>query len=280
MKVVVAGPKAKDLGPITGGSGRDADCDWPNTVVVGPKAKDVGGTGAEAEIGPSFPCDAVGSKMAVGVGGGMRGVDPGWWMAGGTGAGVCDEDGVMPVDASAPTAFLYLSISLLSWLLPFSFSPSFRGWDEEGVLPVGASAPFTFPGIGRSFPLNCGKSETVVVVGSGCDVDGVMPVGATAPFIFSEIGWFSRDAGKSTIVIHVGGGMGGVGSGWWMAGGATRIGDRDKVGAMPGGASDSFAFPEIGANGPTTLFGVGVACGEDDVMPVGASAPSAISEID
>lgn len=42
---------------------------------MGPKAKDVGGTGAEADIGSSFPCDAVGSKMAVGVRGGLVG---GW----------------------------------------------------------------------------------------------------------------------------------------------------------------------------------------------------------
>lgn len=88
-----------------------------------PKAKDVRRTGAEAEIGPSFPCDAVGSKMAVGVGDGMRGVDAGWCMAGRMGAGVCDEDGVMPVDASAPTASLfYISSPLLATaLLLFSF---------------------------------------------------------------------------------------------------------------------------------------------------------------
>ena len=143
MKMVVAGPKAKDLGLITGGRGRDAECDWPNAVVMGPKAKDVGGTGAEADIGPSFPCDTVGSKMAVGVRGEMGGVD----------------------------------------------------------------------------------------------------------------------------------------SGWWMAGRATRIGDRAN-GVMPVGASNPFAFPEIDANGPTMLIGVGVGCDENDVMPVSALAPSAISEVD
>lgn len=146
------------------------------------------------------------------------------------------------------------------------------------MLPVGASAPFTL-GIGRSFPHGSGKSKTVAVVGSGCDVDGVMRVGATAPFTFSEIGWFPPDAGEPTIVIHVGGGMRGVDSGGWMAGGATRIGDRDD-GVMSVCASDPFAFPEIGANGPTMLIGVGVGCDEDDVMSVGASATSAISEVD
>lgn len=145
MKRVVAGPKAKDLGAITGGSGRDAGCDVPNAVVIGPKAKDVG---AEAEIGPLFLYAAVGSNMVVGMGGGMRGVDAGWWMVGSTAAGVCDEDGIIPIDASAPTASLYFFISLLPWLLPFFFSLSFGGWDDEGVMPVGASAPFNFSGIG------------------------------------------------------------------------------------------------------------------------------------
>lgn len=121
MKGVVVGPKAKDLGAITGGSGRDAGCDVPNAVVIGPKAKDVGGTGAEAEIGLLFLYAVVGSNMVVGMGGGMRGVDASWWMVGSTGAGVCDEDGLIPVDASAPTASLYFFISLLPGYCPSSF---------------------------------------------------------------------------------------------------------------------------------------------------------------
>lgn len=109
-------------------------------------------------------------------------------------------------------------------------------------MPAGASAPFTFSGIGRSFPLDSGESETVVRVSSDC---GAVPVGASASFAFSEIGWFPRDTGKSTMVIHVDGGMRGVHSGKWMAGGVTRIGG----------------------------------CDEDCVMPVGASAPSGVLEI-
>lgn len=67
MKAAVAGPKAKYLGSITERSGRDASCDWSYAVVIGPKAKDVG-AGADARVGPSFSCGAVGSKMAVGGG--------------------------------------------------------------------------------------------------------------------------------------------------------------------------------------------------------------------
>lgn len=218
--------------------------------------------------------------MAVGVGGGMRGVDVGWWMAGGTRGGVCDEDGVMPVDVPVPTAFLYFFISLLSWLLSF-FSPSFGGWDEEGVMHVGAWAPFTFSGIGRSFPIDFGKSETVIGAGIGCNADGVMPGGASAPFAFSEIGQFPRDAGKSTMVVHIGR-MRGVDSGWWMAGGAMRIGGCDEDGVRPVRASAPSAFPESGrsfpcdANGPTILIGVGGSCDECDVIPVSSSAPSPV----
>lgn len=138
----MAGPKAKDLGSITGGSGRDADCDWPNAVVIGPKTKDVGGTGAEAEIGPSFPCDAVGSKMAVGVGSGMRGVDSSWWMAGGA---------------------------------------TRLGDRDNGVMPVGTSNPFAFPEIGANGP------TMLIGVGVGCDEGDVMPVGASAPYAILEL---------------------------------------------------------------------------------------------
>lgn len=114
MNVVVAVPKSKVLGSITGGNGRDTGGDWPISVVIGPKAKDCGRAGAEPEIGRSFPCDADGSTMVVGMGGGMRGVevgdgtrgfDAGRWPAGGTRAGGCDGDGVMPVCASAPFVF-------------------------------------------------------------------------------------------------------------------------------------------------------------------------------
>ena len=86
----------------------------------------------------------------------------------------------------------------------------------------------------------------MVRVASECDADGVMLVGALAPFAFSDIGWFPRDAGKSMMVVHVGGGMNGVDSGWLMAGGASRFGGCDKDGVMPVGASASFALPEIG----------------------------------
>lgn len=51
VKVVLAGPKVKGLGSITGWSGRDAGGGWLNVFVVGPKVKDCGGTGVEAEIG-------------------------------------------------------------------------------------------------------------------------------------------------------------------------------------------------------------------------------------
>lgn len=162
----MAGPKAKVLGSINGVGGRDAGCYRPNAVVIGPKAKDVEGTGVETKIGLSFLCDAIGPKIAVGVGGGMRRVDAGWWMAGGTAAGVCDEDGVISVHASAPIVSLYFFISL-SWLPPFSFSPSFGGWEADGVMPVGASAPFAFSGIDRSFhliPVNQRRWSRRVVV--------------------------------------------------------------------------------------------------------------------
>lgn len=208
--------------------------------MIGPKAKDVEGTGAEAKIGPSFLCDAIGSKMAVGVGGGMRRVDAGWWMAGGTAAGVCDQDGVISFHTSAPIVSLYFFISL-TWLLPFPFSPFFGGWEADGVMPVGASAPFAFSGIERSFSLDSSKSETVVEASSGCDADGMMPVAASAAFAFSEIGWFPREAYMSTTVIYVGGGMRGVDSGRWMAGGVTRIGVFDEDGVMPVSASAPFA---------------------------------------
>lgn len=48
---MLAGPKVKGLGSITGRSGRDAGGGWLNVFVVGPKVKDCGGTGVEAEIG-------------------------------------------------------------------------------------------------------------------------------------------------------------------------------------------------------------------------------------
>lgn len=51
VKVMLAGPKVKGLGSITGRSGRDAGGGWLNVFVVGPKVKDCGGTGVEAEIG-------------------------------------------------------------------------------------------------------------------------------------------------------------------------------------------------------------------------------------
>lgn len=174
MKVVVAGPKAKVLGSITGGSGRDASGGWPNAVVIGPKVKDCGGAGTKPGIGRSFPCDAVGSTMVVGMGGRMRGVDAGTWLAGGTRAGGCDAAGVMPLGASSPSAFLS--------------SPSFGGCNEDGVMPVGASAPLPFSEIGRPSARDADWSTMLVGVGGGCDEDVVIPVGASAPSAFSEIG--------------------------------------------------------------------------------------------
>lgn len=59
---------------------------------------------AFSEIG-WFPREAYMSTIVIYVGGGMRGTDSGRWMEGGvTGIGDCDEDGVMPVGASAPFA--------------------------------------------------------------------------------------------------------------------------------------------------------------------------------
>lgn len=82
--------------------------------------------------------------MVVEMGGGIRGVDAGTWLAGVTRAGGCDVDGVMP---------------------------------------VGASSPFGLSEIGRFFSRDT-VGSTVVGVGGGCDEDGVISVGASATSAF------------------------------------------------------------------------------------------------
>ena len=232
VKVVVAGPKSKVLGSITGGSGRDTGGGWPTAVVIGPKAKACGGADAEPEIGRSFPCDADGSTMVVGMGGGMRGVDAGTWQAGGTKTRGCDADGVKPVRVSSLSAFLS--------------SPSFGDCNEDGVMPVGVSAPFPFSEIGRLSPRGADWSMIVVEVGGGCDEDVMISADASAPFAFSEIGRsFPRDAGALTMVVEVGDGTRGFDAGRWPAGG-TRAGGCDGDSVMPVCASAPFVFSEIG----------------------------------
>ena len=93
--------------------------------------------------------------MVVEMGGGIRGVDAGTWLAGGTRAGGCDVDGVMP---------------------------------------VGASSPFGLSEISRLFSRDTVGSMMVVGVGGGCDEDGVTSVGASATsaflfFILSPLFW-------------------------------------------------------------------------------------------
>lgn len=83
--------------------------------------------------------------MVVEMGGGMRGVDAGTWLVGGTRAGGCDVDGVMP---------------------------------------VGASSPFGLSEIGRLFSRDIVGSTMVVGVGGGCDEAGVISFGASATSAF------------------------------------------------------------------------------------------------
>lgn len=229
---VVAGSKSKVLGSIIRGSGRDTSGDWLTAVVIGLKAKDCGGAGAEPEIGRSFPCDADGSTMVVGMGGGMRGVDAGTWQAGGTKIGGCDADGVIPVRISSPSAFLS--------------SPSFGGFNEDSVMPVGVSAPLPFSEIGRPSLPGADWLMMVFGVGGGFDGDVVISADASAPFAFSEIGRsFSSDAGALMMVVEVGDGTRGFDAGRWPAGG-TRAEGCDEEGVMPVCASASFVFSEIG----------------------------------
>lgn len=91
-----------------------------NVVVIGAKLNEGGGTGADAEIGGLLLLDASESTIVVGVGGRMREIGAGGWMAGRSRARGCDKDGPL-----APSTFLFFLLSLLFWLLPFFFSSSF-----------------------------------------------------------------------------------------------------------------------------------------------------------
>lgn len=75
-------------------------CDGGRVVSVGVPAPF-----ACSEIGGLFLRDAGGAIMAIWVGGGIKGIDAGVWLAGATRAEFCNEGCMMPFGASAACAF-------------------------------------------------------------------------------------------------------------------------------------------------------------------------------